>query len=84
MTSEPWFAAAECRGMNPDLFFPSHDRGHPQDAANAKAVCAECSVRHECLDYANRERINYGIWGGCTVTERLALRRRGRRLGGAA
>lgn len=49
------------------------------EAAVAKAICAECPVRQECLDHAVRYREIFGIWGGKTEKERRALRRALRR-----
>jgi len=34
------------------------------DIAAAKAFCAECPVRDECLDTALRRREPWGVWGG--------------------
>jgi WhiB family redox-sensing transcriptional regulator len=69
-----WEQEANCFGLDPDLFFP--DRGASPEAA--KAVCAGCQVRDDCLAMALRERINYGVWGGLTSSERLRLVRRRR------
>ena len=62
---------ASCRGMDPDLFFPSSSG----EVKAAKAVCAACPVRAECLEYAlaNAERL--GVWGGTSERERGRLRR---------
>ncbi len=46
--SPGWMDEAECKGMDPELFFPS--RG--ESTREAKAVCAECSVRSECIEHA--------------------------------
>ena len=51
--------------------------------ATAKAVCASCPVRAECLAEA-LARIPYGIAGGLTEQERAALRRRSRTITGSA
>ena len=68
---QPWTIHAACRGMNADLFFPELG----EDASHAKAVCAECTVRAECLQYAIDEGITVGVFGGLAPRER----RRGRR-----
>jgi WhiB family redox-sensing transcriptional regulator len=39
----------------------------------AKAICATCSVRRDCLDYALRIREPHGIWGGHNELERRAI-----------
>ncbi len=41
--------------------------------AEAKAICAGCAVRRECLDYAIAIREAHGIWGGLNECERRAL-----------
>jgi len=66
-----WQVHAACRGMDPDLWFPQ--RGTSQ--AEAKAVCAICPVRSECLEYAIANRERYGIFGGLNEGERRGLRR---------
>ena len=60
----------------PTLFFPAAESGPARDAqvAAAKAVCARCPVRAECLTEALL-RIPYGIAGGLTEHERRQLRR---------
>lgn len=55
--------------MDPDLFYP--ERG--EEVATAKAVCATCPVRAECLAAGLYEK--YGIWGGTSERERRKLRR---------
>lgn len=69
-----WMAAANCAGVDPDLFFPK--RG--EDSAAAKAVCRGCTVRQDCLDYALRQRELFGIWGGTSERERRHIRSRQR------
>jgi len=34
------------------------------DIARAKAICAKCPVRQECLDGALARREPWGVWGG--------------------
>jgi WhiB family transcriptional regulator, redox-sensing transcriptional regulator len=68
---ENWRAAAACRSADPDLFFPVSDVGKGVDqAAEAKAICAGCRVRLQCLAFAERTRQGHGIWGGLTERER--------------
>lgn len=43
-------------------FFP--ERG--QSTTVAKDICGECPVVFECGDYADRNRIEWGVWGGRT------------------
>ena len=41
--------------------------------AAAKAVCAGCPVRRECLDHALTSGEPYGVWGGLSEGERETL-----------
>jgi WhiB family redox-sensing transcriptional regulator len=66
---------ASCLGLEPDMFFP----GPWEDPSPAKAVCAGCPVRQECLSAALARREPDGIWGGLTATERRVDARRRRR-----
>jgi len=73
----PWRSAAACRSADPELFFPISDSGPAlEQAAKAKAICATCRVRRECLAFALRTEQVHGIWGGTTEHERTAVRRR--------
>ena len=40
--------------------------------SRAKAVCAGCRVRLDCLEQALANNERYGIWGGLTDVERRA------------
>ena len=49
-----------CAGADPDLFFPL-----PGESADpAKAICAACPVRAECLALARARGEQFGVWGG--------------------
>lgn len=76
-TARGWRNRAVCRDVDPELFFPAAESGPIRDAqvTAAKAVCAGCPVRRECLAEA-LARIPYGIAGGLTEHERGRLRRR--------
>lgn len=66
-----WQLLSNCLGVDPDLFYP--ERG--ASTADAKAVCAGCVVRDDCLEYALANGEKFGIWGGTSERERRALRR---------
>lgn len=75
-----WAALAACREMDPELFFPVTSHGPAAiQVARAKAVCARCAVRDECLQFALATGQDCGIWGGTNEDERRAMRRRQRR-----
>lgn len=62
-----------CRGADTELFFPK--RGDPGVARAAKAICAGCDLRQECLDWALPVTDLAGIFGGTTAVDRKRLRR---------
>lgn len=66
-----WMVDALCAQTDPEVFFP--EQGGSTRAA--KAVCAACPVRDECLAYALERREQHGVWGGTTELERRRLRR---------
>lgn len=69
-----WRQRANCRVKDPELFFP--ERGESTRAA--KEVCRCCTVAQFCLEYALRNKIGHGIWGGRSEEERRRLRRAAR------
>ncbi len=55
VTRGQWRSVAACRSADPDLFFPISDSGPAlEQAVEAKAICATCRVRRECLAFALR------------------------------
>ena len=72
-----WQQRAACRGPQSAMFFPpSHfERKDEKEyrEASAKNICAQCSVRLDCLDYAIRIREPHGIWGGLSEVERRSV-----------
>jgi WhiB family redox-sensing transcriptional regulator len=74
-----WQDRAACRDMETLLFFGRD--GEPRQEreireAAARAVCASCPVRRRCLDYALKNSVTQGIWGGLNQEERTRERRR--------
>ena len=71
-----WWGRANCRGMDPGLFFES--LGNQFKAARplpeAVNACQECQVRDECYVYAIRHE-EFGYWAGTTPPERRRLRK---------
>ncbi|AIJ25199.1 MULTISPECIES: WhiB family transcriptional regulator [Amycolatopsis] len=75
-----WRTRAACRDEDPELFFPVSEMGPgARQVARAKAVCASCPVRAECLAYALDSGLDNGIFGGTTEQERRSLIRSRRR-----
>jgi len=67
-----WQRRAACRGDGVGAYFPT--RG-ASDLDLARAVCAGCEVRSDCLDYALADPSVLGVWGGTSERERQRLRR---------
>lgn len=58
--------------MNSTVFFGRN----LTEARDAIRTCERCDVRRPCLDYALREHIDIGVWGGLTERQRRAYARR--------
>jgi WhiB family redox-sensing transcriptional regulator len=72
-----WWSLAACQATDPDLFFPISGSGPALgQVARAKAVCADCPVRTDCLSYALAADPMQGVWGGMSEEERRLLRQR--------
>ncbi len=67
-----WMAEGACRGSGVN-FHP--DRG---EVTTARQVCADCTVRGECLEFAILNECDDGYWGGTSARERVRLRRQRR------
>jgi WhiB family redox-sensing transcriptional regulator len=84
-TATNWRSAGACLSADPDLFFPISSTGPAErQIERAKKICAGCSVRRECLEFALSHNQIYGIWGGTTAEDRQRERRRKRRAAAAA
>ena len=80
-----WRVAAACQTIEPDLFFPISASARNQNQVDAaKAVCASCLVRRECLEFAVDTRQMHGVWGGLTEEERYRAIAADRRRAAAA
>ncbi|WP_351236378.1 WhiB family transcriptional regulator [Streptomyces sp. NPDC002133] len=66
-----WHSGAACRTTDTEELF-----AEASEQKRAKALCAGCPVRIECLAEALDNRIEFGVWGGMTERERRALLRR--------
>lgn len=67
--SEDWKLLRECKDVDPKVFFPERGNG----LAIAKEICKNCIVREDCLDYAIKENIHHGVWGGTSERERQRI-----------
>jgi hypothetical protein len=71
-----WRQKAACANTDTEGFFPSKGKeARTQHViSTARLVCASCSVRKECLEFAVNNSVIYGIWGGLTREERKAIK----------
>lgn len=73
-----WRDRARCLDEDPDLFFPIGTTGPAiVQADRAKAICHNCPVISDCLEWAITNFQDSGVWGGTTEEERRAMRRMG-------
>lgn len=75
-----WRDRAACSEVTPDWWFPELGQ-NTNEHKMARELCKQCPVRQQCLEYALRENIVHGVWGGLTPNERKALRRAARDIG---
>jgi WhiB family transcriptional regulator, redox-sensing transcriptional regulator len=72
-----WRAAGACLSVDPELFFPiAEGSAADRQTGTALQVCAGCTVRQQCLEFAMASGEAHGIWGGTTPDERVRARRR--------
>jgi WhiB family redox-sensing transcriptional regulator len=59
-----WRHQAACLDLDPELWFPIGTTGPAvEQAERAKAVCRQCDVMTQCLDWALETRQDAGVWG---------------------
>jgi WhiB family redox-sensing transcriptional regulator len=68
-----WMEQAECTGLEPELFFPEEDTAASGVYKDARKVCAGCPVQYDCLEFAVKNGIRDGMWGGRSPNERRGL-----------
>ena len=72
-----WMADGNCRLHPPATFFPSDGAG----VERARKICRNCPVGIQCLEYALEQRIEHGVWGGCSERERRRILKQRRHAG---
>lgn len=66
-----WQREGSCFQKGNMIFFVEKGKS----VRRAKAVCRECPVKTQCLEYAHEKKIPFGVWGGLTAKERERQRR---------
>jgi WhiB family redox-sensing transcriptional regulator len=69
-----WMRRGNCRDHPPSTFFPSDGVG----VDIARRICATCPVKTPCLEYALRNGVDHGVWGGTSERERRRIARQRR------
>ncbi len=73
-SDSPKFPNALCAKLeNKDYFFPDGKIFEAERLPELQSICGICIHRKECLEYAIKERIPFGIWGGTTGEMRKRL-----------
>lgn len=63
-----WRERGACKDHNPGMWFP--EQGDSRTVRKAQAICAECPVKAECLEWALTLPERYGVWGGTSERQR--------------
>lgn len=62
-----WIESANCRSVDPELFYDLSPTGH------YKKICDACPVIRQCLTAAHKYRDCHAIWGGLAPKQRKRL-----------
>lgn len=74
LSDSPRFPNALCAKLeNKDYFFPDGKILEAERLPELQTICSICTHRKECLEYAIKEQIRFGIWGGTTGEMRRRL-----------
>lgn len=73
-----WQQDSKCLNHEPEFFFPKpgRDKKHREEVAMVKKYCNGCPVKMKCLEFAFRENLNYGVYGGMSEEERIEIKNR--------
>ena len=63
-----WPKDVPCKGLV-DLFF-SFDKS---ESAEATKICNDCHIKKQCNDYASKNKIRHGVWGGVNRNSKAAI-----------
>lgn len=79
MSTFAWRDHAACSGTDdPELFFPDGETDPARyQAAQAAAICRRyCPVTNWCLQWAQENGMEHGVWGGVDLDKRRSRPRR--------
>lgn len=73
-----WHAMALCGGLPFAAFFGAANDERPtmkrSEVTAARAICAGCPVKRECLDWSLAKSEAFGVWGGTSGRQRMRMR----------
>ena len=75
-SADDWRHLAACAEADVETFFPVGNSKEALEADDAKAYCRRCPVIDFCREYALRNHVDQGVFGGLTETERRRIHRR--------
>lgn len=79
--SAPNFPKAVCATLeDKDFFFPKIGKQEAERLPQLRALCASCIHERECLDFALKEQIADGFWGGKSQSERAITTKNGHKV----
>lgn len=74
---DEWRSRAACSGVETEKFFIESAEGSREDHIPTRRlvqeICDACPVSSECLEFAMRNNILYGVWGGMSRRQRVTL-----------
>jgi WhiB family redox-sensing transcriptional regulator len=63
-----FYEYAACKGQGADAYHPK--QGQAAVMREAIKTCFTCPVQKDCHDYALKEKLEYGVWGGSSADQR--------------
>jgi WhiB family redox-sensing transcriptional regulator len=74
-----WQDLSACREVDPEIFFLEHNKRNVQKKKKEKVaiqICKACPVVQQCLAHSLAVPEFYGVWGGVTADQRIAMLRK--------
>jgi WhiB family redox-sensing transcriptional regulator len=67
-----WRDRSLCRDLDTNLFFPNlSGTNNAENYISANLPCHKCPVTKECIQYANSNHEEWGVWGGVYRSPRI-------------
>lgn len=74
-----WQNLGACKDLDPEIFFLDHNVRKTLKRKKEQAaieICKTCPVIQECLSHSLSVPEYYGVWGGKTADQRIAILRK--------